>query len=220
MLSNTKIPIKKIIWFLGLALFLTLFIRYQIQKDVISFYNRGNRYYRLGRYDLAVSNYKEALVYKPTHNQDCKIRINLALAMVAPITPESVTYENLADSIAILEDARDMLCANDCAHRNDNDGHNETAQTLKNEIDEYIKWLKENVKPPESNSGGGGQGGGGGSSNNNQQQDEDDGMDPEERDLRNQFEEIQQQGMEERNEELPTYGEYFGDYEYYGGKCW
>ena len=38
----------------------------------------------------------------------------------------------------------------DCKLTDDSNGHNKKAQKLKEEIDEYIEYLKENVTPPDS----------------------------------------------------------------------
>ena len=204
--------VSTIIWLVGLTFFLIGCIWYAKKGNVIAFYNWGNSSFRAGEYSDAEDDYDYALYYKPGKKQQCSVRINKALAMVTPLTPESVTYDNLEDTIKILENAIDILVADDCAHRNDDDGHSVQAQILKNEIDEYIEWLRENVKPPEEGSTGDAS-----ADQKKQNEDEEDGQ---QKRLRELFEQIQQQGMQERNVDLNDSKVYFGDYEYYDGKAW
>lgn len=62
------------------------------------------------------------------------------------IDPEGVTKENLDEVIDILEGAKDILIENDCAHRDDEDGHYEDAQTLKDEIDAFEEQLRKQTE--------------------------------------------------------------------------
>ena len=205
--------ISTIIWLVGLACLVIGCIWYGKKGRVITLYNWGNSSFRDGDYSEAEEDYDYALYYKPSKKQQCSVRINEALAMVTPLTPESVTYDNLEDTIKILENAIDILVADECAHRNDDDGHSVQAQILKNEIDDYIEWLRENVKPPSEENGGQGD------SSQSQNKDEDE-EDEQQKKLRETFEQIQQQGIQERNAELNQNKEYFSEYEYYGGKAW
>lgn len=204
-----------ILWCIGFILFIICFVIYSKRKDVVQCYNQGNSSFKSGYYDIAESNYSLALYYKPNEKQQCPVRINKALAMVTPITPESVTYENLDENIKILEKAIDVLVADDCAHRDDDNGHSVKAQILKNEIDDYIEWLKENVKPPEEEKKD--------PEDNKDQDNQDQNKDEEDaksKELREKFEQVQQEGMQERTEKLSQYTNYFYDYEYYDGKKW
>ena len=67
----------------------------------------------------------------------------MALSIVKPITPESVNSENFDECIERLETAKTYLTENNCAHETDSKGHSKKAQTLKEEIDEYIQQLIE-----------------------------------------------------------------------------
>ena len=133
----------------AIILFLLLARYFFLNRMMIRNYNRGNKYFRRGSYAAAEYEYEDALFRRPKKRQECKVRINLALSIVKPITPESVNSTNLDESIERLEEAKEYLVENGCANENDSNGHNKKAQTLKEEIDEYIKWLKENVKEPE-----------------------------------------------------------------------
>ncbi len=112
-------------------------------EPYVNYYNRGNIYYALGQYELAESEYEQAMRSELQERQDCRLRVNYALSMVEQIHPNEITEENLDDVLAILDEARDILCENGCASRDDNSGHFPAAQTLKNEIDEFERQLLE-----------------------------------------------------------------------------
>lgn len=112
-------------------------------EPYVNSYNRGNIYYALGQYDLAENEYEQAMRSELEDRQDCRLRVNYALSMVEQIDPNNITEENLDDVLAILDAARDVLCENGCASRDDNSGHYPDAQTLKNEIDEFEQSLLE-----------------------------------------------------------------------------
>lgn len=112
----------------------------------VNYYNRGNVFYSLGQYELAQAEYEQALDCHLYERQDCRLRVNYALSLVESIDPAYITDENLDEVLAILDQARDILCENGCASRTDNSGHYPDAQRLKNEIDAFEEWL---TTPPE-----------------------------------------------------------------------
>lgn len=112
----------------------------------VNLYNRGNVFYSLGQYDLARAEYEQALDCDLHDRQDCRLRVNYALSLVESIDPAYINEDNLDDVLAILDEARDILCENGCASRTDNSGHFPDAQTLKNEIDAFEEYL---TTPPE-----------------------------------------------------------------------
>ncbi len=114
-----------------------------ITEPYVNYYNRGNVYYALGQYELAEEEYEQAMRSELQERQDCRLRVNYALSMVEQINPNEITEENLDEVLAILDEARDVLCENGCASRDDNSGHYPDAQTLKNEIDEFERQLLE-----------------------------------------------------------------------------
>lgn len=142
----------------------------------INHYNRGVSYYSERRYDMAEEEFRKALSKKHPMDEekakDCNIRINLALSMVKPLTPESITSDNVDIALQILYEARDILCEEGCADMENKEWHNDDAQTLKEEIDEYIKLLEDaKNNPPQSDDGSDGNGSGGGSDQNQNQGD-------------------------------------------------
>ena len=68
-------------------------------QPYIYHYNNGNVYYNEEDYQGAEEEYRTALGYKPRGERDCMTRINLALAIVKQIDPESVNAENLDETI-------------------------------------------------------------------------------------------------------------------------
>lgn len=242
-LTNNK-KLLKVLWVICLVLFVLLFLRYRKYKPMKLDYNNGRMFYKMGEYEQAESHFVMALWERKTKRQECKIRINLALSIVAPITPESVNADNLEESIARLEYARDILTENDCAHENDSDGHNKKAQRLKEEIDEYIKKLREQNPPPEDqdkkennqnkeNAGNKDSSGDddtnkdGSESKENlekQKRDEQERKQQEEeakkqQELRDTFKQIEQEGLSDRNNTLAEY-ESWGNFDYSSGKNW
>lgn len=187
-------------------------------------YNNGNVYYNEGDYQGAEEEYRTALGYKPRGERDCMTRINLALAIVKQIDPESVTAENLDETIELLDDARNILVENGCAHRDDEDGHNKDAQTLKDEIDVFEEQLKQSVQDQKSS---------GGSDDKDQQYGQDDQDTPDDSDgeqgsssaseeekIKEKLQEIQGDSLKQRNSEMDTYETYKDGYNYYDGRTW
>ena len=115
-------------------------------EPYINPYNRGNIFYSLGDYDRAIAEYDLALSYNPPEPADCMIRVNYALALIAPIDPDKITEDNLDEVLDILDEARDILCENGCAN-DKGTGHYDPAQTLKDEIDEFEEELLQQSEP-------------------------------------------------------------------------
>ncbi len=115
----------------------------------VNHYNRGNLYYSLGDYERAIEEYQEALSTVSGKPYDCMTRINYALSLVVPLDLENVTEDNVDEILAVLYEARDILCENGCAKPNsDHGGHDSDAQKLKNEIDELIELLENPPQEP------------------------------------------------------------------------
>lgn len=199
----------KILWFICALVFIILFIRYKTYKQAIIYYNKGIKHFKQQEFGDAESYFKNAIWEKHTKKQECKMRINLALSITTPITPESVTPDNLDENIARLEMARDYLTVNDCAHENDSNGHSVKAQILKEEIDAYIEQLKKQCEQMEEEE-----------KKDEPQEDDKKEEDEKERqmqqkkqELKKEFEKLEQAGLDERTQTLPEYKEW-GNYEF------
>lgn len=178
-------------------------------EPYISYYNEGNLYYQKGNYEDAIQAYQTALSRYPTKQRECSIRINLALSMIAPIDSSQLSDQELEQAIAILEDAKNILCEHDCATE-DGKGHSKEAQTLKDDIDRFLKELKDkqNSDPKDSNKSG----------------DEEKDTEKEEpienkETIEEQLKELQNQSNTERSQSL-SQTEHLTDFEFYDGQNW
>ncbi len=246
---NITLIVMCIVWCLVFLVFIGLFYNYmrtaraksRFNNDVLKVsdlselgfinpykdhHNKGTAYYEEGDMESAEEEFRKALAsrHDEESKDDCAMRIDLALSMVKPLTPESINADNVDLAIEILKEARSILCTNGWADMDNINYKSNDAQTLKEEIDEYIKQLEEQKEQqqqqqdPDNNSGGGGGGGG------DSQTDPDDGGDDENNDsdpnedLLDQLDDIMQDGQYDRSD-IDNEKEYY-NYEYYGGKSW
>ena len=120
-------------------------------ESYVPYYNLGNAAYRFADYNSAISYYTKALEMHPPKGKDCKIRINLALALCGTIDFNHLDTQDKIDSaLFILYKARDVLTEKGCASQEGHDGHDADAQQLKEDIDRMIEKLK---NPDQSDSG-------------------------------------------------------------------
>ncbi len=114
-------------------------------KSRVANYNYGNVLYQKGDYEGAIEQYKNALNTIVPSREECDIRVNYALAIckTVKLEKEDETDEaKVQEAIKKYESAIDVLVAVECAHRNDNNGHDKDAQQLKNDIQKEIDRLK------------------------------------------------------------------------------
>lgn len=115
----------------------------------VVWYNIGNYHYHCGNFEEAESDYYRAIECGIPYEKECPVKVNLALAMIEQITDEEweAFLESDSDEMSpearnvekILMTARSILIEDGCAHEDDEDGHYEDAQTLKDEIDELLQ---------------------------------------------------------------------------------
>jgi tetratricopeptide (TPR) repeat protein len=121
-----------------------------IPESYLPYYNLGNVAYRRGDYNSAIAHYNEALTKNPPKMRECKIRINLALAMCNTIDFNHLDSQQKIDTaLFILYKARDVLTEKGCASEEGHDGHNEDAQQLKEDIDRLIEMLENPEETPQ-----------------------------------------------------------------------
>lgn len=169
-------------------------------ESYVVYYNRGNIEFDNGNYDGAIQEYNLALEKNPPEKKECQIRINLAFAMLKKLNfGDRETEEKRKKLIEELEKVKKVLTEEGCAHENDNNGHSKDAQELKNDIDDFIKELKQNTQEEPNPS----------PSNN--------GNNKEEKKLEQKLKELRKASNQEREEmkELFEEHEYFFD-----GKTW
>lgn len=112
------------------------------------YYNMGNMSYKQYSFDKAMRQYQQALDKKVPKGKECRIRINLALAMIETLDIDYAAPDEVYNSIAILEDAREWLLGAECATE-DGTGHSAEAEQLKKEIDEILEQLYEESESSE-----------------------------------------------------------------------
>lgn len=125
---------------------------YSVQTDALALggyfepyiepYNKGNIYYQNKNYTQAIDEYYKALECRPPKEKECSIRINIALAMIYNLGEDYSSPENIDNSIQVLEEAKAVLLEEGCATEN-GDGHSETAEKLKEEIEKMIESLQQ-----------------------------------------------------------------------------
>ncbi len=199
---------KKLIIGIGSALILAAVAVTVCLQLYIFHYNRGNEFYELGQHEKAASEYEKALKLYVPEGRECDIRVNYALSMCAGLNLNDLTgltEEEKTAMINTLETAIDILVEEECAHRNDDNGHDEEAQKLKNELQEIIDILKQEQNQPQ-----------------NPDEDEEETNQPEKDELseeQQQLQEIMQQGTDEHAAGMEEMEMYDG-YSYYNGQCW
>ena len=164
-------------------------------ETYIAYYNKGNSYYQLEEYSNAEKEYEKALKTAPK-KRICPIRINLSLSKLAEL--DYVNDTNIKNE---LETIQYILLENDCA-TTDNDGIDDEAQKLYNEIEELKNSSSSNGNkedPKQENN------------NNNNNQNE------EEKELEEKLKQQKIDAIKDRDD-----NDYFNryDYEYYTGKTW
>lgn len=225
-LNNKKV--LRVLWVICLVLFVVLFVRYKMYKQGKIYYNKGVKYYKDEDYYFAEKYFSYSIVYNIPKRLECKARINYALSITTPITIDSITLDNIDENIERLEEARSILVQHDCAHLYDSDGHNKKAQTLKEEIDEYIEYLKSEKEKLEEEKKA--QNGDNGSDEDKKKEDkkneeekkqeEAKKLKEEEAKLEEVFGQIEQEGLNERTNNLNTYEQWSTESTYYSGKSW
>lgn len=170
-----------------------------ISEPYIAHYNYGNVLYKNNDYDKAIEEYNKALKLFPTHDKECNIRINLALAMLKKIDENDTSEENINKTLQVLKEAKNVLIEKGCA--GENNGHNKTAQKLKEEIEEKEKSLQN--REPEDDT------------KNKKENDNKEKKD----DKKNELRKVQKQVIEQRQSEMEGARD-LSDFSYYGGKTW
>lgn len=219
--QNKKI--MRVLWILCLVLFVVLFSRYMKYKQAKKYYNLGVKNFREENYEEAERYFGYAINHKHTKRFECKARINKALSITTPITPDSVNAENLDENIERLEEAIDVLIHNDCAHKDDSNGHSRKAQKLKEEIEEYIEYLKEQNKEEEEEKKDDDKPDAGQDDDEEKKKQEEEErrkQEEQQKQLKEQFNQLEQQGLEERTTDLELYKAWGSGDIFYSGKQW
>lgn len=178
-------------------------------------YNLGNAEYQRHNYEKAIPHYLDALNKKlPETEEECKIRVNLALALCHTIDFDHLDVTDpdaVLNAINVLLEARYVLTEKGCASEpvGSSDGHYPNADKLRKDIDEMLQKLSQNApNSGEGQSDGGGgdddsDGNGGGDDNNqNQDQNQDQDGNDEDQSTRSKGQSEQEKQERERQEDL------------------
>ncbi len=181
-------------------------------ENYVAPYNLGNVEYQRGNYDKAI--YYYALAYQngppehPEHDEECRIRVNLALSMCHTIDFDNLDYsdaEAVAEAMVTLQQARAILTEAECASEpvGSDDGHYRDADKLKHDIDKMLEQLQSQSDSNEGGRNGGGQDENqdGGDGQNEDQNQDDGGSGQDKKDSQSQKEEEQRVKEEKARQE-------------------
>ena len=176
-------------------------------QPYIAHYNLGNIHYQNGDYEKAIEEYKLAMKKEPKSSHKCDIRVNIALAAIKTLPEDYSSQENIENTIKVLEEAKKVLIEAGCAKK-DEDGHDEEATKLREEIDDILDELNQKEKPEEE---------GGESKEPQNQPGEKEPEEQREQEIKEQLKQQQNNAYKNRYEDEMFYEEYeqdFGDYFY------
>lgn len=187
----------------------------------VVWYNIGNYHYHCGDFEEAESDYYRAIECGIPYEKECPVKVNLALAMIEQISDDEWDefFECDSDEMTaearnvekILMTARSILIEDGCAHEDDEDGHYEDAQTLKDEIDELLQDDEDDEDDDDDSDDDQDE-----DQDDNDDQNNDDGGDGDqdhssrEDDIMNHLQEQKEEAQEERAEEQQFYENYYG----------
>ena len=171
-----------------------------IFESYIAYYNYGNILYQNGKFDEAIEEYKKALKKHIPKMKECNIRINYALAICKTVQVDENSQESIKKAIKQYEEAIDILTEDNCAHKDDNNGHSEKAEKLKQDIQKEIDRLKKLLKEE-----------------NNEKEDEEDNNKPNEEDesekqVEEQIQQIKEEAIKDQREMETTFDNYNKEY--------
>lgn len=183
---------KKKLLIIVYALLITFILLQIIQIPYIVKYNNGNNAYKRKNYEKAIDEYESALNLFPLKYEECKIRVNLSLAMIKTINEG----DSRRIALKTLKEARNVLIEDGCAHDKDDNGHFSEAEKLKKDIDKLIEDMQTQISEADT-------------------QNEEDEADKKLEKL----EKIQEQSFKDRKSELDNMNEIYKT-KYYSGKNW
>ncbi len=168
-------------------------------QSYVANYNYGNILYQNGKYESAIEQYKKALSGIVPKDKECNIRINYALAICKTVQVDEKDQDSIKEAIETYESAINILIENGCANKDDNNGHNENAQQLKNDIQEEIDRLKKLLDEEQDDS-------------DNSQEDNGDTTTEETETIETKIQEIKENATEQQRETESFYETYDKDY--------
>ncbi len=187
----------------------------------VIWYNIGNYHFSRGEFEEAEADYYRAIESGIPYEKECPVKVNLALSMIEQLSDDEwdeffdreSSEEMNAEARKVektLITARTILIEDGCAHEDDEDGHFEPAQILKDEIDELLKDSDsdnnddENEDQNDQDSGDG--------ENNNDDQNGESGQDQSSREdqIMDHIQDQKEEAQAERAEDQQFYENYYG----------
>lgn len=194
---------KKVLIIIDFFLVL-FFVLLMIRIPYVVHYNKGNNLYNNGDYVGAIREYEKALECFPPKYKECSIRINLALSMLKRIEND----DSKENKLKILKEAREIICEDGCANKEDDNGHSKEAERLKKDIEREIDKLQDEEDRDDKST----------NEDEDEKDDEKQGNQDSSEKLKK-LEEIQKQAMKGRDNELREANR-FTEFEPYMGKTW
>lgn len=183
-------------------------------QPYIAPFNQGDLYYKQGFYDQAIEQYQKALKKHPTRKAICDIRVNWALALTVPLDTESKDIQILDENIRVIQEAKDILLEDGCANADHESGHDKEAQELYNILDQ-LQQQQEQKKQEQQQQDQNQDQNQDQSQDQDQNQDQNQNQDQEQDPLEQQFQELQEEAAEAREEEMGDAENYYGNGSYY-----
>ena len=174
-------------------------------QTYVADYNYGNVLYNNGYYERAIEQYQKALDGFVPKYKECNIRINYALAICKTVKIDEDDPNSIEKAIEKYQTAIDVLTEEECAHRNDSNGHNKKAQKLKEDIEKEIERLKKLQQNEQPNND---------EEENNDQDDQAENKNPEEEQISNKIQDIKQNATQRQREIESYFKNYGSNYDY------
>lgn len=111
-------------------------------ESYIANYNYANILYQKGQYEQAIEEYEKSLKGIVPKNKECNIRINYSLAICKTVSVNEKDQSSISNAIEKYESSIEILTKKDCAGKDNNNGHNQKAEKLKEDIQIEIDRLK------------------------------------------------------------------------------
>lgn len=124
----------------------------RVTNSYLPYYNKGNEEFENNDYEEAIKQYEEALNANYKEDDECDIRVNLALAMLKSVEEDFINRENIENVYKQLEDAKKVLTESDCA-RDDGNGHDTEAQKLYEDIDKMLEEIEKETEEETTDNG-------------------------------------------------------------------
>ena len=176
---------------------------FDFSQNYVANYNYGNILYNNGEYEKAIEQYDNALEGFVPKDKECNIRINYALSICKTVQVDENDANSIEEAIEKYQSAVDILTEKGCANKNDSNGHNSKAQTLKEDIEREIERLKKLQQEGQQEE-----------ENNDDNQDGEGNKNPNEEEIENKIQDIKQSATQRQRQIETQFRNYGSNYDY------